>query len=448
MMYEALTGSAAVRRCAARDPDAQAARGPRRHSRTTPPIELPKLCMELLNRDPAKRPTAAAVVARLTAPRADRGVALPPFVGRGGELAALDAALDDVARGVPSTVFVEGESGIGKSALVRSFIERVEAQRRGALVLDGSLLRARVGAVQGARRRRRCARARARKRTAAEVDARTCRTTSRRCRACSRCCAAWPPHRAHERSASGVDPSSSARRAFRGCASCSPSLAATQLVVIAIDDLQWADSDSIALLREIVHPPNATAHPRRDHPAAAIRAAARAARRRPRDHARPALCRGGPRAGLADRAGPRRRTPTALVERHRWSPDVLHELARHPETLRARGVAVRRRAVGADHTHGSSRAPRARAHRGRRRAASAGHRRSRRSATRCRDSRKLIDALRATLARAHRRHAASDPIEPYHDRVREAVVARVPAAAHAAAITSGSPRCCSRARSR
>ena len=36
-----------------------------------------------------------------------------------------------------TTVFVEGESGIGKSALVRSFIERIEPQRRGVLVLAG-----------------------------------------------------------------------------------------------------------------------------------------------------------------------------------------------------------------------------------------------------------------------------------------------------------------------
>src|SRR5690606_14286753 len=77
------------------------------------PEDLAELCLEMLAIDPARRPTAAAVAARLSAravPADERPV---PFVGRAAELAALDAAFDEVAAGATRIVYVEGESGIG-----------------------------------------------------------------------------------------------------------------------------------------------------------------------------------------------------------------------------------------------------------------------------------------------------------------------------------------------
>ena len=47
------------------------------------------------------------------------------------------------------------------------------------------------------------------------------------------------------------------RKQLERSAALLASLAANQTIVMVIDDVQWADTDSIALLREILHPPNA-----------------------------------------------------------------------------------------------------------------------------------------------------------------------------------------------
>ena len=59
----------------------------------------------------------------------------PVLVGRGGELAVLDAALAPARRDGRSVVLVGGEAGVGKSRLVREFAAR--AQASGARVLAG-----------------------------------------------------------------------------------------------------------------------------------------------------------------------------------------------------------------------------------------------------------------------------------------------------------------------
>lgn len=59
------------------------------------------------------------------------GVAAPTdlFVGREAELERLDQCFAQVIRGVPATVFVSGEAGIGKSSLVRHFCAGVNPAR-------------------------------------------------------------------------------------------------------------------------------------------------------------------------------------------------------------------------------------------------------------------------------------------------------------------------------
>lgn len=100
--------------------------------------ELAALCERLCAPDPAARPDAREVLGLLAPTAGGRRdvIALPELVGRTDELAALRAALAATRPGEPGLVLVAGESGVGKTALVRRFL--AELERSGAaLVLAG-----------------------------------------------------------------------------------------------------------------------------------------------------------------------------------------------------------------------------------------------------------------------------------------------------------------------
>lgn len=100
----------------------------------TLPADLSQLCVDLLRRDPGERPAGSAILRRLERPSSlpsdDRGW----FVGRESHLARLHGALRDVRAGHQQTIYVHGPSGIGKTALVQRFLEEVKGE---ALVLRG-----------------------------------------------------------------------------------------------------------------------------------------------------------------------------------------------------------------------------------------------------------------------------------------------------------------------
>lgn len=95
-----------------------------------PDDRLAELAMLLLDPDPSKRPPARAVLDALAGDR--RMPSIPPtfglpvtggFFGRLAEIDALSVALARTAEtGAPTAVLVEGVSGIGKTTLVRWFV--------------------------------------------------------------------------------------------------------------------------------------------------------------------------------------------------------------------------------------------------------------------------------------------------------------------------------------
>ncbi len=106
------------------------------------PADLAALCTELLHIEPERRPPLEAILTRLGVMAARdplRASATGPaaFVGRGTELAMLRSIYRSAGTGRASVVIVHGESGVGKTALVRRFLELVTAESPPALVLEG-----------------------------------------------------------------------------------------------------------------------------------------------------------------------------------------------------------------------------------------------------------------------------------------------------------------------
>ena len=107
------------------------------------PADLESLCLALLSRVPEMRPTGSEILRRLGAsPDALNEVKLarmqmaPALVGRETHLQALGAALDATDAGGQVAVFASGLSGMGKSALMRQFLDE-QLLRSDALVLRG-----------------------------------------------------------------------------------------------------------------------------------------------------------------------------------------------------------------------------------------------------------------------------------------------------------------------
>jgi len=313
VIYRALTGRLPFDRLP--EPgDAQIAERP---SAIDPavPDDLDALCMDLLRRSPELRPSATDALRRIdkdeygapatTAPTL-ASIAPPPprrFVGREVEMGMLREAFDETLRGDCVVVGVTGESGLGKSTLVRHFGEIVAAEY-GAVVLSGRCWERETmpyKAVDGivdalARWLARLPRGEAKgilpanaallaqafpslrpivaelanvapievqpasvapKSAAAPASARGRDPISFRSPKSGRS-HHGPPSGAVARSERAPIDAREARVAlFAAVRSLFSGLAHRLPVVLVVDDLQWSDADGLALLREIVRTPDA-----------------------------------------------------------------------------------------------------------------------------------------------------------------------------------------------
>lgn len=105
------------------------------------PDDLVRLCLDLLARDPAARPTGREVIRRATGhdpgglepPQRSRPL---PLIGRSRHLQVLDSAFAGLARGRTQSIFVFGRTGTGKTTLIRSFLKGLTTHEE-AVVLSG-----------------------------------------------------------------------------------------------------------------------------------------------------------------------------------------------------------------------------------------------------------------------------------------------------------------------
>ena len=108
------------------------------------PEDLNKLCRLLLNPVPELRPDGETLLnllggapVRVANVPADDPLPRHGFVGRAGQLDLMNQAFGDIQEGRLAGVLIEGRSGIGKSALVRQFLERLAKQHSDLLILIG-----------------------------------------------------------------------------------------------------------------------------------------------------------------------------------------------------------------------------------------------------------------------------------------------------------------------
>jgi hypothetical protein len=230
--------------------------------------DLDALCVALLQRRPQDRPDGFEVLRRLggvpdtlsgRATVRSTGAAAP-WVGRAQHLSTLREALATVEKGRSVVVHVHGESGIGKTTLVQRFTAEV-GQRSDVVVLAGRCYerelvpyRALDSLIDALARYLMTL-------PVPEVEVLLPRDILAAARL-------FPVLRRVEvlsetarRPAGGdaepTDPPELRRRAFTALRELLGRIADRKMLVLHIDDLQWGDVDSAALLRHLLAPPAA-----------------------------------------------------------------------------------------------------------------------------------------------------------------------------------------------
>ncbi|MCY2988952.1 MAG: protein kinase [Planctomycetota bacterium] len=268
ILYEALTGRAPFTGKPIEVLLAKQQGEPPRPREVSPavPADLDELCVALLRRNPADRPGGSEVLRRLQLVTAGAGaqacssarVPSPErrrLMGREQHLAQLESWAAEVEGGLPVTIFVRGRSGMGKSALVQKFLERLCPGGQ-AVILTGrcyeqesvpfKALDSLIDAL--ARYLHRLPRA--------EVEAFIPHDWAA-------LTGVFPVLGRIEAVAGGLrravplrDQQELRRRASSALRELLARIGDRRLLVLFIDDLQWGDEDSAALLSSLLKPPD------------------------------------------------------------------------------------------------------------------------------------------------------------------------------------------------
>ena len=283
MLYETLTGQppfqgtlyALLLKKQSEDPP---------HPRTIHPYADPvlsDLCMELMDRDPAQRPRGPDILARLGGHRDTNAlrqtnrhpaVRTPPqeICGRAAELEVLARAYAKInqgglGKGHLAVTRVEGASGIGKTSLVEAFLRSLATASLTATPAPPPLI------LRGRCHERETLPFKAFDSVVDDLSHHLDKISNRdpsfaASGDISRLAEIFPVLRRIEAIEPGIlptvdsaNPSESRNQAFTAFRELLARLARQSPLVIFIDDLQWADHDSFALLRALMQQPGAPA---------------------------------------------------------------------------------------------------------------------------------------------------------------------------------------------
>ncbi len=224
--------------------------------------DLSEICAGLLQRDPALRMDGRTLLARLTRrdgarPETSSISASPVFVGRETQLAALQSSFENVqALDAARLVLVYGRSGIGKSSLVERFLEQIGEKQDVAVLAAGrcyeqeSVPYKAFDSVVDALARYLT---HLPGRESAAIVPRDAAALVQVFPVLGRVSAfASAPLRGGQ----SLDAREVRQRAFSAMRELLARLGDRKRIVLYIDDLQWGDVDSSALLREILRPPD------------------------------------------------------------------------------------------------------------------------------------------------------------------------------------------------
>ncbi len=233
------------------------------------PFDLNELCVKLLRRSPADRPSGREVLRILgqgkTGPLKRPLMPAPIsstihaalFVGREHLIKELMDGFEATRRGQTVSVYVHGSSGMGKTALVRHFLDDLSSRVADVVILEGRCYeresvpyKALDGVVDSLT-----------KYLLALPEGKAEALMPRDVLALARLFPVMlqvdAVFDAPQREQEIPDPFTLRRRAFAALRDLLARISDRQPLVLYIDDLQWSDADSTTLLEDLLRPPDA-----------------------------------------------------------------------------------------------------------------------------------------------------------------------------------------------
>ncbi len=237
---------------------------PRRPDELEPdlPRDLVDLCVDLIRRDPNRRPTGQEILKRLGSrdsviPASPEPAPLSntPLVGRASHLRELHEAFGMVRDGRTVAVYVHGPSGLGKTTLVNGFLEQLIGEET-AVVLSGRCYARELipyksldGVIDSLSRYLRTL-------THSDLDNLLTQDLSTLARLFPALARVERIRYISEPGQQIKDPVQLRRKGFAALRELLRRICAVRPVAIWIDDLQWGDADSIVLLEDLLSPPD------------------------------------------------------------------------------------------------------------------------------------------------------------------------------------------------